>query len=112
MVVLGGWALSYERGIPVGGTCPFKEGTAASAGFRGLGTRWSHWLAIGAIGLVKQPSRVEPQTLNLEAYTYPLSGTSRRRRRLLLSLYFPVTCNPSRAVTLPNIGVLHRVTYP
>ena len=31
---------------------------------------------------------------------------------------FPVTCNPSRAVTLPNIGVPHyigvphRVTYP
>jgi len=37
---------------------------------------------------------------------------------MLLSLYFPVTCNPSRAVTLPNIGVPHyigvphRVTYP
>ena len=35
-----------------------------------------------------------------------------------LSLYFPITCNPSRAVTLPNIGVPHyigvphRVTYP
>jgi hypothetical protein len=34
------------------------------------------------------------------------------------SLYFPVTCNPSRAVTLPSIGALlyigvpHRVTYP
>ena len=33
-------------------------------------------------------------------------------------LYFPVTCNPSREVTLPNIGVPHymgvphRVTYP
>ena len=33
-------------------------------------------------------------------------------------LYFPVTCNPTRAVTLPNIGVPlyigvpHRVTYP
>ena len=37
---------------------------------------------------------------------------------MLLSLYFPVTRNPSRAVTLPNIGVPHyvgdphRVTYP
>ena len=37
---------------------------------------------------------------------------------MLLSLYFPVTCNPSRAVTLPNIGVpryigvLYRVSYP
>jgi len=37
---------------------------------------------------------------------------------MLLSLYFPVACNPSRAVTLPNIGVPHyigvphRVTYP
>jgi len=37
---------------------------------------------------------------------------------MLLSLYFPVTCNPTRAVTLPNIGVPlyigvpHRVTYP
>jgi len=35
-----------------------------------------------------------------------------------LSLYFPVTCNPTRAVTLPNIGVPlyigvpRRVTYP
>ena len=35
-----------------------------------------------------------------------------------LSLRFPVTCNPCRAVTLPNvgvpecIGVLHRVRYP
>ena len=37
---------------------------------------------------------------------------------MLMSLYFPVTCNPSRAVTLQNIGVLqyirvpHRVTFP
>ena len=37
---------------------------------------------------------------------------------MLLSLDFPVTRNPSRAVTLPNIGlpqyigVPHRVTYP
>ena len=37
---------------------------------------------------------------------------------MFMSLYFPVTCNPSRAVTLPNIGVphyigvAHRVTYP
>ena len=37
---------------------------------------------------------------------------------MLLPLYFPVTCNPSRAVTLPNIkvlhyiGVPHRVSYP
>jgi len=37
---------------------------------------------------------------------------------MLMFLYFPVTCNPSRAVTLPNIGVPHyigvphRVTYP
>ena len=36
---------------------------------------------------------------------------------MLLSLYFPVTCNPTRAVTLPNIGVPlyigvpRRVTY-
>ena len=35
-----------------------------------------------------------------------------------MSLYLPVTCNPSRAVTLPNIAVPrcievpHRVTYP
>ena len=38
--------------------------------------------------------------------------------RMLLSLYFAVTCNPSRAVTLPNIGVPYyigappRITYP
>jgi len=43
--------------------------------------------------------------------------------RLLVScmplfLYLPVTCNPSRAVTLPNIGISHypgvphRVAYP
>ena len=37
---------------------------------------------------------------------------------MLSSLYFPVTCDPSRVVTLPNIGVphyigvLHRVTRP
>ena len=37
---------------------------------------------------------------------------------MLLFLYLPVTCNPSRAITLPNIevhhfiGVPHRVTYP
>ena len=37
---------------------------------------------------------------------------------MLLSLYLPVTYNPSRAVTLQNIGVPHsigvpyRVTYP
>jgi len=31
---------------------------------------------------------------------------------MLLFLYFPVTCQPSRAVALPNIGVPHRVTYP
>jgi len=35
-----------------------------------------------------------------------------------VSLYFPVTCNPSKVVTLPNIGILqcigvpHRVTCP
>ena len=28
---------------------------------------------------------------------------------MLLSLYFPVTCNPSRAVTLPNVGVPHYI---
>ena len=27
-------------------------------------------------------------------------------------LYFPVTCNLSRAVTLPNIGVLHYIEVP
>ena len=27
-------------------------------------------------------------------------------------LYYPVTCNPCRAVTLPNIGVPRRVTNP
>ena len=37
---------------------------------------------------------------------------------MLLFLYFPVTCNPSRSVTLSNIGVphyigvRHRVTLP
>ena len=37
---------------------------------------------------------------------------------MLRFLYFPVTCNPPRAVTLPDIevahyiGVLHRLTYP
>ena len=37
---------------------------------------------------------------------------------MLLSLYFPVTCNPSGAVKLPNIGVPqyievpHRVAFP
>ena len=37
---------------------------------------------------------------------------------MLLSLCFPDTCNPARAVTLPNIGIPHflgvplRVTYP
>ena len=37
---------------------------------------------------------------------------------MLLFLYFPVTCNPTKAVTLPNIGdhlcigVPRRVTYP
>ena len=37
---------------------------------------------------------------------------------MLSFLYFPVTCNPSRAVTLPDIGVPqcigvpHRYTYP
>jgi len=31
---------------------------------------------------------------------------------MLMSLYFPVTCNPSRAVTSRNIGFPHRVTYP
>ena len=37
---------------------------------------------------------------------------------MVLSLHFPVTCNSSRAVTLPKIGVPqyigdpHRVTYP
>ena len=37
---------------------------------------------------------------------------------MLLALYFPVTCNPCRAVTLPKmgiaeyIGVPHRVTNP
>ena len=36
---------------------------------------------------------------------------------MLLSPYFPVTCNPSKAVTFPNIGVPYyigvtqRVTY-
>jgi len=36
---------------------------------------------------------------------------------MLMSLYFPVTCSPYRAVTLPNTGVPHyirisyRVTY-
>jgi hypothetical protein len=37
---------------------------------------------------------------------------------MLVLLYFPVACNPSRTVTLSNIGVPHyirvphRVTYP
>ena len=31
---------------------------------------------------------------------------------MLWTLYFPVTCKSSRAVTLPNIGVPHGVTYP
>ena len=31
---------------------------------------------------------------------------------MLLSLYFPVTCNPSDAVTLLHIGVPHRSEFP
>ena len=33
---------------------------------------------------------------------------------MLLSLYFPIKCNPSRAVTLPNIGrtSIHRSSKP
>ena len=30
----------------------------------------------------------------------------------VMSLYFPVTCYPSRAVTLPNIGVPHYIKVP
>ena len=68
------------------------------------------------------PYTLHPTPYTLHPTPYTLRGSQaaclERVCVMLVSLYFPVTCNPSRAVTSPNngvpqyIGVPHRVAYP
>ena len=64
-------------------------------------------LVVCVVGALRGTFRVRPSHLQGSQAAYLEHVCC-----MLLSLYCPVTCDPYRAVTLPNIGIPHRGTYP